>query len=340
MGGFCFGVKIMKKKFHRALRAALRPLLAALAFAVIAAAPAAADEATPPLVGVGWLNSHLHDAHQVVLDVRSVIDGGGTKAYLAAHIPGSVHTDYDKGGWRVTRHNVPFMLPGVPELEALIGNLGIDEGTRVIVVPAGVSFTDFGSAARVYWTLKVAGLKNVSILDGGVAAWKAAGLPFDSGAHQPSATIFNVKLDNSLLATVSDVQKIETAHNATLIDARPAAFFLGKVKAPGAKAYGHIPGAVNLSNADFYDAKTNRLKPKAELAKLAASVPTDKPAVSYCNTGHWAATDWFVLHEVLGRKNVALYDGSMVEWTADAHRPIASARTKWDDLKKALGLGS
>ncbi len=56
---------------------------------------------------------------------------------------------------------------------------------------------------------------------------------------------------------------------------------------------------------------------------------------SYCNTGHWAATDWFVLSEVLGRKDVKLYPGSMVEWTADARRPVESQRTKWDDLKKA-----
>ena len=64
------------------------------------------------------------------------------------------------------------------------------------------------------------------------------------------------------------------------------------------------------------------------------------PAVSYCNTGHWAATDWFVLSEILGRKDVRLYSGSMVEWTADPSRPLASARTKWDDLKKTLGFGS
>jgi thiosulfate/3-mercaptopyruvate sulfurtransferase len=105
-------------------------------------------------------------------------------------------------------------------------------------------------------------------------------------------------------------------------------------------AYGHIPGAHNLDSAEFYDSKTNRLKPKADLAAVAAQVPTAKPVVSYCNTGHWAATDWFVLHEVLGRQQVRLYDGSMVEWTADTHRPVESSRTKWDDLKKVLGLGS
>ena len=61
--------------------------------------------------------------------------------------------------------------------------------------------------------------------------------------------------------------------------------------------------------------------------------------MSYCNTGHWASTNWFVLSEVLGRKDVRLYYGSMVEWTADARRPLESARTRWDDLKKAVGLG-
>ena len=71
-----------------------------------------------------------------------------------------------------------------------------------------------------------------------------------------------------------------------------------------------------------------------------ALLVTTGPAVTYCNTGHWAATDWFVLHELLGRSNARLYAGSMVEWTSNASRPVESARTKWDDLKKKLGLGS
>ena len=125
-------------------------------------------------------------------------------------------------------------------------------------------------------------------------------------------------------------------------DARRCAagkLFHGKQKAPASKAYGHIPGARNLDSAAFYDPVTNRLRPKDELAAIAASLPAE-PVVAYCNTGHWAATDWFVLSVVLGRPDVRLYDGSMVEWTADARRPVASERTRWDDVKKALGLGS
>jgi len=73
-----------------------------------------------------------------------VIDGGGVEAYVRGHVPGAVHSDYVRAGWRVSRNNVPFMLPTVPELEKLIGEFGIDEESRVVVVPAGVSATDFG----------------------------------------------------------------------------------------------------------------------------------------------------------------------------------------------------
>jgi len=328
----------MKKILAPDLARALRRVALGLALALAIAAPAAAADAQP-LVTPEWLNSHRADPDLVVLDIRSAIDGSKPEAFAQGHIPGAVHSDYDKGGWRVTRNNVPFMVPTTPELEKLIGDLGIDENSHVVVVPAGVNVLDFGSAARTYWTLKYVGVANVSILDGGLAAWKAAGLPLATGAQAPSPAIFTATLDNSLLALASEVETIELSGKATLVDARPASFFFGKEKAPNAAAYGHIPGALNIDSAQFYDPATNRLRPAAELAAIATQVPAG-PVVSYCNTGHLAATDWFVLHELLGRKNARLYAGSMVEWSNNASRPISSARTKWDDLKKKLGLGS
>jgi len=315
----------------------VRPLLVVAAVASWFASPAQAEPATP-LVSTGWLKQHLQDPDVFVLDVRSAIDGGGVEAYQKGHIPGAIHSDYDKAGWRVTRGGVPFMLPTLAELEKLIGELGIDEDTHVVVVPAGVHFTDFGAAARTYWTLKVAGLAKVSILDGGYAAWVSGKNEIENGPGKPSPKIFSASLNKALIAQAADVLKTGPS-NAALIDARPATFFAGKEKAPAAKAYGHIPGAVNVDSATFYDEKTNRLRPQTELATIAATLPGG-PAIAYCNTGHWAATDWFVLSELLGRKDVRLYYGSMVEWTSDASRPLASARTKWDDLKKTLGFGS
>jgi thiosulfate/3-mercaptopyruvate sulfurtransferase len=317
---------------------ALRRFGAAMLFSAAMAVSVAGAHAAP-LVTPQWLNEHAAGTDLVVLDIRSAIDGGGAQAYAAGHIPNSVHSDYDKAGWRVTRNNVPFMVPTVPELEKLIGDLGIDEDTHVVVVPAGVNVLDFGAAARTYWTLKYVGVKNVSILDGGVAAWRKAGLPLETGTKAPLPKIFTATVDKSILAEAADVESLESKGGATLVDARPASFFLGKEKAPASKAYGHIPGALNIDSAEFYDTQNNKLKPKAELAAIADAAPAG-PVVNYCNTGHWAATDWFVFHELLGRKDARLYAGSMVEWTSNDSRPIESSRTKWDDLKKALGLGS
>lgn len=319
------------------MRRLFAPILIAALAAGLWLGPASAS-AAEPLVGVAWLKEHLRDKNLVVLDVRSAIDGGGQAAYEEAHIPGAVHTDYDKSGWRVTRGDVPFMLPTTAELEKLIGDLGIDETSRVVVVPAGTDYHDFGAAARTYWTLKVAGVTDVSILDGGVAAWKAAGLPVESGVSKPSPTIFTATINEAMITRVGDVSKAQDAKNATLIDARPPQFYSGKEKAPFAKAYGHIPGAISVDSATFFDEANHRLKPRTELQALANKLPKG-PVITYCNTGHWAATDWFVLHELLGRTDVSMYYGSMVEWASDPSRPVESSRTKWDDLKKALGLG-
>jgi len=331
-------VRAMKKLFRLSAARNLRRLGAAMLFSAALAATAAGVHAEP-LVTVQWLNAHRGDTNLVVLDIRSAIDGSKPDAFSQGHIPGAVHSDYDKAGWRVTRNNVPFMVPTTAELEKLIGDLGIDEDSHVVVVPAGVNVLDFGSAARTYWSLKYVGVKDVSILDGGLTAWRQAGLPTETGVKAPSPKIFTATIDKSILAEAGEVEAVEGRGGATLIDARPASFFFGKEKAPASQAYGHIPGALNVDSARFYDPTTNRLKSKAELTAIVNAVP-DGPAVSYCNTGHWASTDWFVLHELLGRKQTRLYAGSMVEWTSSASRPVESARTKWDDLKKVLGLGS
>ena len=132
------------------------PVLEAGSLAGALVAALAGADARMPNRSSAWNGSTaiVFMQNLVVLDIRSAIDGGGAQAYAAAHIPGSVHSDYDKAGWRVTRNNVPFMVPTVPELEKLIGDLGIDETSHVVVVPAGVNVLDFGSAARTYWNFE------------------------------------------------------------------------------------------------------------------------------------------------------------------------------------------
>lgn len=310
----------------------VRRLAVAAAFAAVAASPAAAAE---PLVSVDWLNSHKADANLVVLDVRHKDEGADS--YAAGHIPGAVSASFETAGWRVTRDGVPLSVPTKAQLETLIGGLGIGNDSRVVVVSAGENVQDFGAGARVLWTLKYSGLTEVSLLDGGFKAWKDARLPIDTNEVTPQPKTFAVNFNDRLRVELAEVEKLQKDGGATFVDARPPAQFSGKVKTRTVQAYGHLPGALNIDSTVYFDNETHRLKPKAELASLSQQVKG--PAVSYCNTGHLASTDWFVLHEVLGRTDTRLYAGSMTEWTRDPSRPVESSRTKWDDLKAKLGFG-
>ncbi len=272
-----------------------------------------------PLVSASWLRARLDARPLTVLDIRSAA------TFAAGHIPGAVHSDYETG-WRTTPGGTAPMVPSTAELEVLIGEAGIAADSRVVVVPAGRDATEFGAAARVYWTLKLSGIRGVSILNGGFSAWRfTPDAAVESGSTETSPTLFTATIDERLLANVHDVESIERIGGATLIDARPYSFFAGKEKVPAVAAYGHIPGALSLDSAAFYDANTNRLRPRSELAKIAAIVP-EGPIVTYCNSGHWSATDWFVLSELLHRPDVKLYYGSMIEWTLDSRHRVEMAR--------------
>src|SRR5690242_17385912 len=128
-----------------------------------------------PLVSTQWLAAHLDDRQMRIVDIRSAVDGGARAAYEQAHVPGAVHTDYAKDGWRATKGMATGLLPDTATLARLIGRLGVTPSHHVVIVSAGTSAGDFSAAARVYWTFRTAGHRAVSILDGGMAAWEADG---------------------------------------------------------------------------------------------------------------------------------------------------------------------
>jgi thiosulfate/3-mercaptopyruvate sulfurtransferase len=314
------------------LPGAVRRLAVVAAFAAVAASPAAAAD---PLVSVDWLQAHRADPNVVVIDIRHQDEGADS--YTAGHIPGAISASFESAGWRVTRDGVPLSVPTKEQLEKLIGGLGVSNDSYVVVVPAGENVLDFGAGARVLWTLKYSGLKDVSLLDGGFRAWKEAKLPVETGLVAPKPATFAVNFNDRLRVELKEVEQLQAKGGATFVDARPPAQFSGKVKTKTVLSYGHLPGAVNIDSTVYFDNATHRLRPKAELASLSEQVKG--PAVSYCNTGHLASTDWFVLNEMLGRKDTRLYAGSMTEWTRDPSRPVESSRTKLDDLKQKLGIG-
>ena len=131
-----------------------------------------------PLVSAHWLAAHPRDGLRI-LDIRSAVDGGGAAAYETSHVPSAVHTDYVKDGWRATKGMATGLLPEGQHLAELFARCGITPATHVVIVGAGTSAGDFSAAARVYWTLKIAAHPELSVLDGGMAAWQQAGLPVE-----------------------------------------------------------------------------------------------------------------------------------------------------------------
>lgn len=302
----------------------MRAGLVALAL-LLASAVARADH-PGPLVSPDWLEARLDEPGIVVVDIRSRIDGTREEDFRRAHIPGSVRCDYLRCGWRVEADGVPGMRPTVARLEARIGGLGIGEDDLAVLVSGGVDPTDFGSAARVYWTFRHLGHDEVAILDGGFAAWIAdPRRPLESGpGRRPEPEPFEARLRPELLVETADVEAAVRTGGAVLVDARPAVQYVGRERHPAAKAAGHLPSAWNLPQEAFFVPGTGRLLPKERLAALLPPELRERSGtiVTYCNTGHWAATDWFVLHELLGYRDVRLYDASMVGWTRDPSRPI------------------
>ena len=321
----------MKHLIQRAMILALTPLL----FLVTAATTATAT----PLVDSAWLADKLGDDRLVLIDLRNKLDGGSYDTYLEGHIPSALHSDYLKDGWRVGRDDVVGLLPDAAQFEALARKLGVSADSHVVLVPAGVNATDFGSSARAYWTFKVFGHDNVSILNGGFAAWKAA-YPgrIESGAPvAPAPGNFTARFQPQGYVTTEEVRQIvDAGAGATLLDGRTREQFLGDAKHPKAVTGGRIPGAELIFQEQAYDLEANRLKTPAELDAIYGNLDPALPIVSYCNTGHWAATNWFVLSEVLGHDQVKLYDGSMVEWTADGTNPLLVGESNMDRVKSFL----
>ncbi|MEO8186927.1 MAG: sulfurtransferase [Burkholderiaceae bacterium] len=286
-------------------------LLSLLLSLASASAIAAQALVTPTELAAKLGDSRLH-----IVDIREdKIDGKST--YELGHIAGAQHAPYAK--WHGPAES-PGKLPTADALTALIQRLGIDRTTPVIVVYEGMDSTDFGSAARVYWTLKAAGVSTLSVLNGGMTAWRAAGLPVSTETSVRAPSSFQVMLDPRLIATRDEVAQAVSNRSARLLDTRPAAYFAGQTRHAVAKKPGTIVGAKNVSHEVWFTKDgqllpTDDIKQVAQQAGVWSETMSAQPTISFCNTGHWAATSWFVLSELLGHDDVKLYPESVVGWS-------------------------
>jgi thiosulfate/3-mercaptopyruvate sulfurtransferase len=271
--------------------------------------------AAPPLVGPAWVKDHIGKPGVVFLDVR-----GSPRAFQAGHIPGAVLTSYGREKWRVEKNKVPGMLPPVKDLEKLIGRLGIGNTDHVVLAPGGYSAGEMGVATRIYWTFKVLGHDEVSILDGGMAGYSSDKRnPLEKNYVPPVPKTFKANFRAQFLATAEDIKKALAGDGTALLDNRPTDQHLGVNKSNAVKRTGTLKGAVNLPGKWTTVNDGGKFRNPDTLRRLyyAIKAPTKGKAITFCNTGHWASLGWFVNSELLGNKQTKMYDGSMADWASN-----------------------
>jgi len=264
----------------------------------------AARAAVSPIISPAELKALIDRKSVRVLDIREVFQNDGkTPNYAAGHIPGAISAPY-------SAFRGPDSNPGSLLSDAKLSGL-------------------FNK-----WTLKLAGFQRLSILEGGLGAWLALKYPTETTTPAIVATKLEFKLDRSQVVTTNELAELIKSSTGggrkfTLTDSRSEDFFSGKERHSVAARAGTIPSATNFDHEEWFQINTSKLLPKAQLESLAknAGLLATGDVISFCNTGHWSATTWFVLSEVLGKKNVRMYPESAIGWSR-SRNPMANEPAK------------
>jgi thiosulfate/3-mercaptopyruvate sulfurtransferase len=198
--------------------------------------------------------------------------------------------------------------------------LGIANDMDVVVYDGMGLF----SAPRVWWTMRVFGMKNVFILDGGFPKWLKEGRPVEKGMLKIAPVDFTAKFDASLVADYERVAETLNDHSAQVVDSRPADRFRGDAPEPReGVASGHMPGSLNLPAGDLVENGALASNEKIEAAVKKAGIDPTKPVITSCGSGVSAAVLWFALDSI-GKPPKALYDGSWSDWGTREDAPVAT----------------
>jgi len=273
-----------------------------------------ADSDNLSIVTTDWLYKNLQDKSVFVLDIRKVED------YKEGHIPGALSLTY--AAWRTMENNLGCQLPPKDELTDTVCYSGISADTHVVIVGNTDTDNQRTNATRVAWTLKYAGVKRPSILDGGFKKWLNQNYPISTDWVKRPRSNYKCKFNENVVTSKNYLSS--HLKDAVIIDVRSERLYKGLISDPMLKRKGHIPGAINLPySLVFKKDGTFEDRDKLEsIALKAVGSAKDKEIIVLCCTGQFASSWWFVLSEALNYKNVKIYDGSMEEWCNDKNAPL------------------
>lgn len=283
---------------------------------------------TPLSVSARWLYERLGDENLVVVDATNHLpvptDGpyvpeSGAQTYRAEHIPGAFFADL-LGDFADPEATDPWTAPDHERFAAAAGALGIGDGATVVVYDQHDGFW----ATRFWWHLRYEGFDRVTVLDGGLPAWKAAGYEVTDVVPEPTPRTFTGTRRPGLIRSTDEIAANLDDAGTILINVLDEATYRGEVDTYARR--GHIPGSINLPVFTLKDPETGKLRPVDELRaefSEAGLLDEDKRVVTYCGGGI-AATGVAHALALAGRDDVAIYDGSMTAWAADPDLPLVT----------------
>lgn len=264
------------------------------------------------LVSTEWLAAHLSAPDVRVVDASWHMPASGRKGreeYDARHIPGAVFFDVDDIA--DTSVDLPHMLPAPEKFASKVRKLGLGNGHKIVVYD-----TDGLGAARAWWMFRVFGHRDVAVLDGGLTKWMAEGRALEDLPPMPRDRHFLPHVNSTLVRDFAQMRANVDSGAEQVVDARSAGRFAATAPEPRPmKHVGHMPGALNVPFNELVDAQTKTMKPAADLRArfTTAGLDFSRPAVASCGSGMTACTLALALY-LLGKTDVAVYDGSWTEW--------------------------
>lgn len=274
------------------------------------------------IVSTGWLNARLDDPNIRIVDASYFVPGGiepARKQFNEGHLPGARFFDIND----IADPNGPkdHTFPTADIFAAKVGALGLGNHHHII------AYDHMGgacAAARVWWMFRYFGHNKVSVLDGGLKKWKAEGRPLVTDAPNITLELFKVTAINKVVRSRAEMLANIDAKTWQTLDARGAGRFAGTEPEPrpGLRS-GHIPGAKNLPFAKLFEPTSQTFLDADTILKTfkEAGVDMSKPIATTCGSGVTACTVALGAY-LIGKEDVAIYDGSWLDWGSDPALPL------------------